>query len=70
MIPIDYFAKFLGKKGVVAASADMVTRIKLRSTLADQDRTSRDLLAPIYLHSKTLCIRITTVLGGSTALSL
>ncbi len=45
----------LGIERIIAPDADVVARLEARSTLANEDRSTGDQLAPKALHPETLC---------------
>jgi hypothetical protein len=46
---------------VIAADADVVSRMELSATLANDDRTGADRLAAIDLDAEPLCLRVAPV---------
>ena len=58
----------LSKQRMVTTHADIVTRMELRATLANDDATGGDRGVTKNLYTKTLSLGITTVAGRTATL--
>src|SRR5262249_40271246 len=59
-----------GEQRVVAAAADVLTRVHARTALADDDRAGRDRRAVERLHAEALGVGVPPVAGGAATLGL
>src|SRR5689334_6172293 len=53
------------KQRIIAANANVETRLKLRPALADDDGTGRNDLPAVGFHASVLGIAVAPVLGGA-----